>query len=122
MITRYGMSEKFGLMGLESKENLYLDGRTYLTCGDATATEIDHEIMKMLAAAYDRAKTMLSENRNCLDKISEYLIEKETITGKEFMDIFHEIKNGIEMQEAATEQETIEEKKKEQTEEQTCPS
>ena len=91
MITRYGMSEKFGLMGLEAKENQYLDGRTYLTCGDATATEIDHEIMKMLSEAYEKAKSRISENRDALDRIAEYLIEKETITGKEFMDIFHQV-------------------------------
>lgn len=98
MITRYGMSEKFGLMGLEAQENQYLDGRTYLTCGDATATEIDHEIMKMLSEAYDKAKHMLNENRTALDKISEYLIEKETITGKEFMEIFHQVKDEEEEQ------------------------
>ena len=91
MITRYGMSEKFGLMGLEAKENQYLDGRTYLTCGDATATEIDHEIMKMLGDAYEKAKRMISENRDALDRIADFLIEKETITGKEFMDIFHQV-------------------------------
>lgn len=89
MITRYGMSEKFGLMGLEQQENQYLDGRTYLTCGDATATEIDHEIMKMLSEAYEKAKKLLSDNRDILDKIAEYLILKETITGKEFMELYH---------------------------------
>ena len=89
MITRYGMSEKFGLMGLEQQENQYLDGRTYLTCGDATATEIDHEIMKMLSEAYEKAKKLLSDNRDILDKIAEYLILKESITGKEFMELYH---------------------------------
>lgn len=89
MITRYGMSEKFGLMGLEQQENQYLDGRTYLTCGDATATEIDHEIMNMLSEAYEKAKKLLSDNRDILDKIAEYLILKETITGKEFMELYH---------------------------------
>ena len=89
MITRYGMSEKFGLMGLEQQENQYLDGRTYLTCGDATATEIDNEIMKMLSEAYEKAKKLLSDNRDILDKIAEYLILKETITGKEFMELYH---------------------------------
>ena len=91
MITRYGMSEKFGLMGLEAKENMYLDGKTYLTCGDATATEIDHEIMNILANAYDKAKQIINGNRDALDAIAEYLIEKETITGKEFMDIFRRV-------------------------------
>ena len=91
MITRYGMSEKFGLMSLESEENQYLDRRAYLTCGDATATEIDHEVMEMLKKAYEEAKRLLSENRDALDKIAEYLISKETITGAEFMDIFHKV-------------------------------
>lgn len=90
MITRYGMSEKFGLMGLEQQENQYLDKKTYLTCGDATATEIDHEIMKMLADAYEAAKNLLNENRDILEKIAEYLISKETITGKEFMELYHQ--------------------------------
>lgn len=92
MITQYGMSEKFGLMGLASQENQYLDGKAYLNCGDATATEIDHEVMKVLKDAYEQAKQLLSENREALDKIAEYLIQKETITGKEFMKIFHEVK------------------------------
>ncbi|MBR3397564.1 MAG: ATP-dependent zinc metalloprotease FtsH [Lachnospiraceae bacterium] len=91
MITQYGMSEKFGLMSLESQENKYLDGRSYLTCGDSTATEIDHEIMEMLKNAYEEAKRLLSENRDALDEIADYLIRKETITGAEFMDIFHEV-------------------------------
>ncbi len=90
MITRYGMSEKFGLMGLEQQENQYLDKKTYLTCGDATATEIDHEIMKMLSDAYEKAKKLLNENRDILDSIAEYLISKETITGKEFMELYHQ--------------------------------
>lgn len=90
MITRYGMSEKFGLMGLEQQENQYLDKKTYLTCGDATATEIDHEIMKMLSNAYETAKRLLNENRDILDRIAEYLISKETITGKEFMELYHQ--------------------------------
>ena len=92
MITQYGMSEKFGLMGLAEVENQYLGGRAALNCGDSTATEIDHEVMEMLKRAYEQAKQMLSENRECLDKIGAFLIEKETITGKEFMRIFREIK------------------------------
>ena len=92
MITQYGMSEKFGLMGLASQENQYLDGKAYLNCGVATATEIDHEVMKVLKDAYEQAKQLLSKNRDALDKIAEYLIQKETITGKEFMKIFHEVK------------------------------
>ena len=92
MITQYGMSERFGLMGLESIQNRYLDGRAVLNCGDATAGEIDEEVMKMLKAAYAEAKRLLSENRDALDKIAAFLIEKETITGKEFMKIFREVK------------------------------
>ena len=90
MITQYGMSEKFGLMGLESVEHEYLNGRATLNCGDATATEIDHEVMKMLKESYEQAKQMLYEHRKTLDKIAAFLIERETITGKEFMEIFHE--------------------------------
>ena len=92
MITQYGMSEKFGLMGLASAENQYLDGRTVLNCGDKTATEIDHEVMKLLKESYEKAKTMLRENRDVLDQIADYLIKRETITGKEFMQIFREVK------------------------------
>ena len=92
MITQYGMSERFGLMGLESVQNKYLDGRAVLNCGDATAAEIDEEVMKMPKQAYAEAKRLLSENREALDKIAAFLIEKETITGKEFMKIFREVK------------------------------
>ena len=95
MITQYGMSEKFGLMGLASVEHEYLNGRATLNCGDATATEIDHEVMKMLKESYEQAKQMLCEHRKTLDKIAAFLIERETITGKEFMEIFHEAE-GIE--------------------------
>ena len=92
MITQYGMSEKFGLMSLESIENRYLDGRAVLNCGDATAAEIDQEVMKVLKSAFERARQLLAENRDVLDKIAEFLFEKETITGKEFMEIFHEVR------------------------------
>ena len=92
MITRFGMSEKFGLMGLAKVQDMYLTGRTSLECGDATATEIDREVMKMLAASYEEAKRILSENIDILHKIAAYLIEKETITGKEFMRILHEVR------------------------------
>ncbi len=90
MITQYGMSEKFGLMGLATQENQYLDGRIVLNCGDATATEIDHEVMRVLKEAYETAKNMLAANRRTMDRIAAHLIEKETITGKEFMEIFHQ--------------------------------
>ncbi len=92
MVTQYGMSDKFGLMGLESIENRYLDGRPVLNCGDATAGEIDQEVMVILKECYDRAEALLAKNRDVLDKIAEYLVEKETITGKEFMKIFREVK------------------------------
>ena len=92
MVTQYGMSDKFCLMGLETQENQYLTGRTVMNCGDATAAEIDTEVMKMLKEAYAEAKRLLSENRDVKDKIAAFLIEKETITGKEFMKIFREVK------------------------------
>ena len=99
MITQYGMSERFGLMGLAETQNQYLDGRAVMNCGDSTATEIDHEVMKLLKYSYDEAKRLLSENREALDKIAEILIERETITGKEFMKIFREIKGESEPKE-----------------------
>ena len=92
MITQYGMSEKFGLMGLANTTNQYLDGRTVLNCGDQTATEIDHEVMLLLKRSYEEAKRLLMENREAMDKIAEFLIQKETITGKEFMEIFHRVR------------------------------
>ncbi|MFQ7158015.1 MAG: ATP-dependent zinc metalloprotease FtsH [Merdimonas faecis] len=91
MITQYGMSEKFGLIGLESIQNRYLDGRPVSNCGQETASEIDHEVMKILKSSYEEAKRLLSEHRSSLDKIAVFLIEKETITGKEFMQIFYEV-------------------------------
>ena len=91
MVTQYGMSEHFGLMGLESIEHKYLDGRAVQNCGEETAAEIDRQVMKMLKVAYEEAKRLLSENRAALDEIAAFLIEKETITGKEFMEIFHRI-------------------------------
>ncbi len=93
MVTQYGMSEKFGLMGLESVQHKYLDGRAVMNCGEATAGEIDQEVMHMLKDSYEEAKRLLSENRIALDKIAAFLIEKETITGKEFMEIFHKVQN-----------------------------
>ncbi len=92
MITQYGMSEKFGLMGLASREDQYLSGRTVMNCAEATASQVDDEVMKMLKEAYEEAKSLLSENRDVMDKIAEFLIERETITGKEFMKIFREAK------------------------------
>ncbi len=96
MITQYGMSEKFGLVGLESVTNQYLDGRNVLNCSDVTAAEIDREVMALIKASYEEAKKLLTEHRHTLDEIAAFLIEKETITGKEFMEIFHRIENPVE--------------------------
>ena len=92
MVTQYGMSKKFGLVGLESIESKYLDGRAVLNCSDNTAADIDSEVMKLLKDSYKEAKRLLKENRELMDKLAEFLIEKETITGKEFMKIFREAK------------------------------
>ena len=99
MITQYGMSQKFGLMGLASQENQYLSGRAVLNCGDDTATEIDHEVMQLLHYSYEEAKRLLNEHRKALDKIAGYLISRETITGKEFMKIFRAVEKGLEIPE-----------------------
>ena len=114
MVTQYGMSDKFGLMGLESEQHKYLDGRAVLNCGEETAGEIDKEVMTMLKKAYDEAKRLLTENRDALDKIADFLIEKETITGKEFMEIFHkvqgveeEVKEVVEAKEGTEETEEV---------------
>ena len=104
MVTQYGMSKKFGLIGLATVESKYLSGQASLNCADVTAAAVDEEVMKMLAESYEKAKELLSENREVMDKIAEFLIEKETITGKEFMKIFRELK-GI--------PEPVEEKKEE---------
>ena len=99
MITQYGMSEKFGLMGLATQEDRYLIGRTVLNCGDDTATEVDHEVMALMHRSYEEAKTLLSGHRKALDKIADYLIRKETITGKEFMKIFRAVEKGMDVPE-----------------------
>ncbi len=89
MITMYGMSDEFGLMALETVENQYLDGRKVLNCADATAAQIDQVVKETLKKCYEQAKQMLSENREVMDRLAEFLIKEETITGKEFMEIFH---------------------------------
>ncbi len=99
MITQYGMSEKFGLMGLATQENQYLSGRAVLNCGDDTATEVDHEVMVLLHNSYEEAKRLIGGHREALDKIADYLIRRETITGKEFMKIFRAVERGIEIPE-----------------------
>jgi cell division protease FtsH len=97
MITQYGMSEKFGLMGLATQENQYLSGRAVLNCGDDTA--IDHEVMVLLHNSYEEAKRLIGGHREALDKIADYLIHRETITGKEFMKIFRAVERGLEIPE-----------------------
>ena len=92
MVTMYGMSDRFGMMCLATVENQYLEGRAGLICGEDTSAEIDKEVLKIINEAYDEATRLLEENKEILDKISEYLYEKETITGKEFMKMFREMK------------------------------
>lgn len=93
MITMFGMSDKFGLMQLESIQNRYLDGNRVLNCSDQTAAEVDAEVQKLLAECYAKAKKIISEHLDAMDKIAQFLIEKETITGKEFMKIYREVEN-----------------------------
>ena len=116
MITQYGMSQKFGLMGLATQENQYLSGRAVLNCGDDTATEIDHEVMELLHYSYEEAKRLLNEHREALDKIADYLIRRETITGKEFMKIFRAVERGMEIPENLDNLEILEEKDSQETE------
>ena len=92
MVTQYGMSDKFGLMGLAARQDQYLSGRTVMDCGEATAAAVDDEVMRILKESYEEAKRLLAENRDVLDQIAAFLIEKETITGKEFMQIFRRCK------------------------------
>lgn len=91
MVTQYGMSEEFGLMGLESIENRYLDGRPVQNCADETAAQVDAVVKRMLQEAYETAKKLLSDNMDALHRIAAFLLEKETITGKEFIDILHQV-------------------------------
>ena len=97
-MTQYGMSERFGLVQIESVEDQYLNGRTVMNCSDKTAADVDTEVQRILAAAYEEAKKLLSENRELMDELAEFLLEKESITGKEFMEIFNRAK-GIEPEE-----------------------
>ena len=111
MVTQYGMSAKFGLIGLATVENKYLDGSARLNCSDHTAAEIDQEVMQILKESYDKALALLKENRDLMDELAAYLIEKETITGKEFMQIFRKAKGIPEPEE------TVKETSKKETEE-----
>ena len=104
MITQYGMSKRFGLMGLATVESKYLSGSATLNCADATAAAVDDEVKDLLAASYARAKELLVENREVMDELAKFLIEKETITGKEFMKIFRELKGIPEPEEEKTEE------------------
>lgn len=131
MVTQYGMSEKFGLISLESVESKYLEGRTVLNCSDGTAAQIDAEVMRILKESYEEAKRLLNENREAMDKLAEFLIQKETITGKEFMRIYREIKGIPEPEEGPEEaaepkqeekpEETVEPKQEEKPEEASEP-
>ncbi len=116
MITQYGMSEKFGLMGIENVQNRYLDGRPVSNCADATAAEVDKEVMRFLSTCYDKAKEILSKHRETLDKLAAYLFEKETINGKEFMDIYNKTEE-IPIVSKEEEKEKDEDKEKEEEKE-----
>ncbi len=92
MITQYGMSEEFGLMSLEEVQDSYLNGHTVLNCSDVTAAEIDREVKELLKECYVKARKLISENKEVVIKIAEYLYDKETITGKQFMELYYEVK------------------------------
>ena len=111
MVTRFGMSDKFGMMGLATVENQYLEGRASMTCGERTAAEVDQEVLRIVTECYDKATGLLEENSEILDKISDYLYEHETITGKEFMKIFRDLKglDDPEEKKEDTSAETVEE-------------
>ena len=111
MITRYGMSDTFGLIGLETVESMYLEGRTVMNCSEQTAAKVDEEVMKVLKDAYAKAVALMRENIEVLDEIAAFLIEKETITGKQFMEIFNRL--------TGKNEEVIEEKSAEESAEET---
>ncbi len=117
MVTQYGMSERFGLMGLSRQQDMYLTGRTVMDCGEETASEVDREVMRILKESYDKAKSLLSENREVMDRIAEFLIEKETITGKEFMEIFRKCKGIPEPEKEMTAAEKLEKETADQMQE-----
>ena len=122
MVTQYGMSEEFGLIGLESITNRYLDGRAVMNCAESTAAKVDEVVMKILKEAYQKALTYIRENMDILDEAAQFLIERETITGKEFMKIFNKYKGTEENKEEetkeieGTEEKAIESKKPEEGE------
>lgn len=108
MVTQYGMSGKFGMMGLETVQSRYLDGRPVLNCGEATESMIDEEVMSIMEKCYRKAVTCIEENQEVMDKLAEHLIEKETITGKEFVSIYEEI-TGIKLKKRNAEGKIVEE-------------
>ncbi len=116
MITRYGMSKRFGLVGLATVENKYLDGRAALNCSDETAAAIDEEVVTIIKESYDKALEMLRENRELMDKLAAFLIEKETITGKEFMEIFRKEKGLPDPEEEKQEKDAEQEETQTETE------
>ena len=120
MVTQYGMSKRFGLMGLEVQANQYLDNRPIMNCSEATAADVDQEVMQVLKDSYEEAKRLLTEHRAALDQIAAFLIEKETITGKEFMKIFREVE-GIEEPEEKETVSRISEKEGKEPEEKLPP-
>lgn len=109
MVTQYGMSEKFGLVQIESVEDQYLNGRTVMNCSDHTAADVDKEIQRIMAESYEEAKKLLSENRDLMDELAAFLLEKESITGKEFMEIFNRVKGITPEEESAPTEESAEE-------------
>ena len=104
MVTQYGMSEKFGMMGLETVQSRYLDGRPVMNCGEATESEVDDEVMKILDSCHEKAVQIIKENKKVLELLAKHLIQKETITGKEFVEIF-EAETGIKLKRKETEEE-----------------
>ena len=105
MVTMYGMSDKFGMMCLATVQNQYLEGGAGLICGENTASQIDDEVLSIINSSYAEAMKLLDENREILDRISDYLYEKETITGKEFMKMFRDMKGLLDPDEENKEQE-----------------
>ncbi|HAF26984.1 MAG TPA: ATP-dependent metallopeptidase HflB [Lachnospiraceae bacterium] len=122
MVTQYGMSKKFGLIGLESVESRYLDGRTVMNCADETAAAVDEEVMKILKSCYKEAKQMLSDNRAIMDKLAEHLIREETITGKEFMKIYRKEKGIPEPEEESSDKEEKKKKDSSDKKDDTAPA
>ena len=117
MVTRFGMSDEFGLMGLETIQGQYLDGRAVLNCGEQTAAKVDIVVMGMLKEAYEKAKALISSNKMAMNRIAAFLIEKETITGKEFMKILQEVQDEEKQLEAEAERK-MQEAREQEAEEQ----